>query len=172
MRVVLRDFAARGLPPETGRRRPATPCGASSAPSCAVPGRTSCPHLRAELLEHGGLLLLDGLDEVPEADQRRAQVKQAVQGFVAAFPQLRVLVTSRTYAYQKQDWKLHGFAEAVLAPFGAGADPRCSSTAGTRTSPSGAAPAAEDAQGGPTLLKPRHRAQRRACASWPSGRCC
>ncbi len=63
------------------------------------------------------MILLDGLDEVPDADQRREQVKAAVQGFAEDFPSCRILVTSRTYAYQRQDWKLDGFAEVVLSPF-------------------------------------------------------
>ena len=63
--------------------------------------------------------MLDGLDEVPDANQRRGQVKSAVEQFAAAFPRVRVLVTSRTYAYQQQEWKLNGFAEAGLAPFSA-----------------------------------------------------
>jgi len=45
------------------------------------------------------------------------QVKTAVEQFAATFPKVRILVTSLTYAYQKQDWKLTGFHEAVLAPF-------------------------------------------------------
>jgi predicted NACHT family NTPase len=59
--------------------------------------------LRVELLNNGGLLLLDGLDAVPEADRRREQVKSAVERFVAVFPRVRVLVTSRTCVYQRQD---------------------------------------------------------------------
>jgi formylglycine-generating enzyme required for sulfatase activity len=73
--------------------------------------------LRDELERTGDLLLLDGLDEVPEADQRRVQVKTAVEQFATLFPRVRILVTSRTYAYQCQDWKLRSFAEAGLAPF-------------------------------------------------------
>jgi formylglycine-generating enzyme required for sulfatase activity len=118
MRVVLREFVARGLPHTS---QPTTVPGDSlwrfitaELPETLRPFESS---LRQKLLRTGGLLLLDGLDEVPEADQRRVQVKTAVEQFAAAFPKVRVLVTSRTYAYQRQDWKLRGFAEAVLAPF-------------------------------------------------------
>ena len=118
LRVVLREFVARGLPHTS---QPATVLSDSlwqfiiaELPETLRPFE---PSLRQQLLRTGGLLLLDGLDEVPEADQRRVQVKTAVEQFAAAFPKVRVLVTSRTYAYQRQDWKLRGFAEAVLAPF-------------------------------------------------------
>src|SRR6185503_20722174 len=46
--------------------------------------------------------------------------KHAVEDFGRSFKKCRILVTSRTYAYQKQDWRLPGFAEAVLAPFSPG----------------------------------------------------
>jgi formylglycine-generating enzyme required for sulfatase activity len=119
VRVVLREFVARGLP-RAGENAPVNGDWLWRFIIAELPEtlRDFAKTLRDELLGRGGLLLLDGLDEVPEADERRAQVKAAVEGFAAAFPRVRALVTSRTYAYQKQDWKLDHFSEAVLAPFG------------------------------------------------------
>jgi len=54
---------------------------------------------------------------VPAAEARREQIIHLIRQVKAAFPKARVLVTSRTYAYRKQDWALDGFAAAVLAPF-------------------------------------------------------
>jgi hypothetical protein len=114
MRVVLREFVAHGLLP-AGRTVDVT----SDTLWRYIVGefpetlRSFEKPLRDELLNHGGLLLLDGLDEVPEADQRRAHVKAAVERFTAPFPRLHVLVTSRTHAYQRQDWKLNGFAACL-----------------------------------------------------------
>ncbi len=120
VRVVLRDFAARGLPPagQAAAARHLWEFIAAELKSAALADYER--PLARELLKQGGLLLLDGLDEVPEAERRREQIKQAVEDFGKAFPRCRVLVTSRTYAYQQQAWRLRGFVETVLAPFGAG----------------------------------------------------
>lgn len=115
--ITLRDFAARSLP-ATDQRATAehlwqfiiTELSAAALADFAS-------YLRKELLEVGGLLLLDGLDEVPEAQLRRSQLKQAIEDFAATFPRCRILVTSRTYAYQKQGWRLSGFEDTELAPF-------------------------------------------------------
>ncbi len=116
VRIVLRDLAARGLP------APGEPVGGDAlwsfiAAELGESLQAYAPYLKQELLERGGLILLDGLDEVPDAHQRRAQVKQVVSGFASEFPRCRFLVTSRTYAYQRQDWKLDAFTEVVLSPF-------------------------------------------------------
>ena len=120
VRIILRDFAARGLPP-AGQRATAQHLWQFIAGELAPHELSAYAEpLQKELREKGGLLLLDGLDEVPEALQRRAQIKQAVEDFSASFPRCRILVTSRTYAYQQQDWRLPQFSEAVLAPFSSG----------------------------------------------------
>jgi predicted NACHT family NTPase len=116
VRVVLRDLAARGLPASVQRVSGDVLWGFIVSELGETLAEYA-PYLKAELVERGGLILLDGLDEVPDAHQRREQVKQAVQDFAACFPRCRFLVTSRTYAYQRQDWKLAHFAEVVLSPF-------------------------------------------------------
>ena len=77
-------------------------------------------HLQKELREVGGILLLNGLDEVPDAELRRLQIKQAVEDFAKTYPCCRIMATSRTYAYQKEDWRLTGFTESILSPFNKG----------------------------------------------------
>lgn len=120
VRVILRDLAARGLPP-VGQKATASHLWqfiAAELDTCTLDKYT--PHLLRELREKGGVILLDGLDEVPEADARRVQIKEMVVEFAAAFPRCRLLITSRTYAYQKQDWRLPDFEEVLLAPFSRG----------------------------------------------------
>ncbi|RIK53555.1 MAG: hypothetical protein DCC57_08170 [Chloroflexi bacterium] len=119
VRIVLRNFAATGLPPVG---KPATAkhlwrfiCGELAT---ATLGEFAKP-LKKHLRDRGGLILLDGLDEVPEADARRTQIKQAVDSFARAFGKCRFLVTSRTYAYQNEAWALEDFASTELACFNA-----------------------------------------------------
>ncbi|KPA10505.1 signal transduction protein [Candidatus Magnetomorum sp. HK-1] len=78
------------------------------------------PVLKKELQDNGCLVLLDGLDEVPEAHQKRDHIKQIIESFCHTYPNCRILVTSRIYAYQKQQWRLSDFKEAILANFSKG----------------------------------------------------
>ena len=114
VRVILRDFAARGLPPAG---TPATAQHLWVFIEAELAHKEYGPYLKKRMLKKGALMLFDGLDEVPEAHQRRKQIKEAILSFKSAYPNCRMLVTSRTYAYQKQDWQLPDFAVAVLAPF-------------------------------------------------------
>ncbi|MCL6591483.1 MAG: SUMF1/EgtB/PvdO family nonheme iron enzyme [Firmicutes bacterium] len=115
VRIILRDFAASGLLGPTAGH-----LWRFIQRELEIHGHEAFYEpLHRELVNRGGLILLDGLDEVPELESR-PQIKQAVEDFAKANPQCRILVTSRTYAYQKQDWKLTGFAEAILIPFSDG----------------------------------------------------
>jgi predicted NACHT family NTPase len=77
--------------------------------------------LRDYLHESGrALLILDGLDEVPQAEQSRVQLCEVVAAFTQRYEGCRVLVTSRPYAYEEGSaWRLDhaGFNDASLAPF-------------------------------------------------------
>ena len=114
VRVILRDFAARGLPAKGE-------AGTAESLWRFLEGELEratmadyAPYLKQTIQRDGGLILLDGLDEVPEAEGRRQQILETVQDFAATFKPCRFLVTCRTYAYQHQKWRLPGFSEAVL----------------------------------------------------------
>lgn len=79
------------------------------------------PFLQAQVMESGGLFLLDGLDEVPEADRRRQCLLQAIQDLAGNLPEKsRVLLTARPYAYADPKWRLPKFGLLALAPFDEG----------------------------------------------------
>ncbi|HYH47376.1 MAG TPA: SUMF1/EgtB/PvdO family nonheme iron enzyme [Thermoanaerobaculia bacterium] len=121
VQVVLRDFAAQGLP-AAGEPGTADHLWQFIAKTLGEARFGAfVPVLERELREQGGLLLLDGFDEVPDAGERRERLKQVVESFARSFGRCRILVTSRPYAYQKLDWRLaEDFAEAVLAPWNDG----------------------------------------------------
>jgi formylglycine-generating enzyme required for sulfatase activity len=117
--VVLRDLAAQ-LPND------GTAVGADNVWQyiCGLLKTASqfefAPALKDTLREGKALVMFDGLDEVPDAHQRREQIKKVVLDFAESFSHCRILVTSRTYAYTEQAWKLPGFVDAELSPFGMG----------------------------------------------------
>lgn len=71
--------------------------------------------LRAELLERGGVLILDGLDEVTDANGLRDRVRECIVEFAGNVPKCRIIVTCRTYAYPASPLK--DFAAHPLLPF-------------------------------------------------------
>ncbi len=120
VRVILRDFAARGLPTDGSTATASHLWRFISSELEAAALNDFVPILHKELMNQCGLILLDGLDEVPDADSQRTQIKHAIEDFADTFLHCRILVTSRTYAYQHQEWRLNGFTASVLAPFSKG----------------------------------------------------
>jgi len=117
IRVVLRDYAARGLPEGKGLWEF---IGEELARVETRDGPLSeCLLVLQEHLERedGAILLLDGVDEVPEAHRYRLRLKEAVEQFARDFPHCRILVTSRPYAYQDLQAHLARFEVRTLAPF-------------------------------------------------------
>ena len=74
--------------------------------------------LRRLCADGEAILLLDGLDEAPQAadPRRRRQIKALVASLVDTYPDLRIIITSRPHAYRRGEWPLSDFGRAELEP--------------------------------------------------------
>jgi len=82
--------------------------------------REYVPMLKERFREKGGMVLFDGLDEIPDPDQSCPRLKAVIEDMATCYPKCRIVVTSRPYAYQNPKWQLREFAQATLAPFSEG----------------------------------------------------
>ena len=70
------------------------------------------------ICEQPSVVLLDGLDEVPESNERRKCLLSAIQDFLSCLKMgSRVLITARPYAYAQKDWNLLHFHSLAIASF-------------------------------------------------------
>ena len=112
VRIVLREYAARGLP----RKQSVWQFMAAELSRESVDLAGFVPQLQTRLTQDGGILLLDGLDEVDKATELRQRLKENIELFARDFPKVRMVVTSRPYAYGS-GWELDSFQVTRLLPF-------------------------------------------------------
>jgi formylglycine-generating enzyme required for sulfatase activity len=117
--VILRDFAARGLPADAQQGTAHTLWSfiRTELHEHLPGGPAYSRYLEQHLLQNGGLVLCDGLDEVPDTEGLRQQVKEAIADFAASLPRCRFVVTCRPYAYRDPSRRLDGYQQITLAPF-------------------------------------------------------
>lgn len=112
VRVILREYAARGL----SKRQPIWEFIAAELSRDSVALAGFVPHLKTQLQQNGGILLLDGLDEIDKAAEIRDRLKNNIELFARDYPKVRIVVTSRPYAYGS-GWELNAFQVTRLLPF-------------------------------------------------------
>ena len=62
-------------------------------------------HLKQKLIDDGGIIFFDGLDEVSETDEakKRSLIREAIVAFADPLAACQVIVTCREYAYKEKD---------------------------------------------------------------------
>ncbi|MTE21901.1 NACHT domain-containing protein [Streptomyces sp. TRM43335] len=91
-----------------------TPDGFLSAVGCPLADVQPTGWLDRVLRSGRGLILIDGIDEVPESERQEA--RRWLQDLIGSYPDNRWLVTSRPSAV-REDWLVgDGFTELDLAP--------------------------------------------------------
>ncbi|MBM3131313.1 MAG: NACHT domain-containing protein, partial [Chloroflexi bacterium] len=122
LRLILREVAAQHIPPNASKGNAPMIWNALRSDLTARLGADAAnavfSDLQKRLLRDGGFILLDGLDEVPATDQRRARLLEALLDFAAQMPAAsRIVVTARPYAYADPKWHLPKFETLILSSF-------------------------------------------------------
>ena len=121
VRIILRDFSVSEFFPDKKEIADAHQILSFIESSLVSSGCSDYFIILKERMRQGSVLVMfDGLDEVPKADDRRKQILQCIEGFANSFSKCRLLVTCRPYAYQDKQWRLRGFSDTRLADFGRG----------------------------------------------------
>lgn len=121
LRIILRDFAVSSHFPkvdEEGETKHIIDFIRADLENKGFSGYY--PVLEQRLRRYGGLVMLDGLDEVSKAGERRERLIHCISAFSKTFDKVRLLVTCRPYAYEQDEWRRRGFKAAALANFGPG----------------------------------------------------
>lgn len=121
LRIILRDFASSNHFPEPQQTGSALQL--SHFINKDLTGKNCAAYfeiLEQRLRDGKVLVLLDGLDEVSQAGERRKQLKQCIEEFYKSYSNNRFLVTARPYAYEQKKWQLRDFTETRLANFSRG----------------------------------------------------
>ncbi|MDR4514741.1 hypothetical protein, partial [Nitrosomonas sp.] len=118
LRIILRDFSASASFPNDHDQPEAHHLLEFLQSDLKRKGCEAYFQVLEEHLRNGqALVMLDGLDEVPQAGDRRKHLVACIDGFVKSFGTCRYLVTCRPYAYREREWQLPGFASGKLAAF-------------------------------------------------------
>ncbi|MCX7099594.1 MAG: SUMF1/EgtB/PvdO family nonheme iron enzyme [Methylococcales bacterium] len=121
VRIILRDFVSSVHFPQTDGQVTAKAVLNFIELMLRDNNKESFFPILKKCLDDGKVLVMfDGLDEVPEAGQRRTVMKNCITAFYTAHDQNHFLVTVRPYAYEQPEWKLKEFKETMLANFSRG----------------------------------------------------
>lgn len=72
--------------------------------------------LKHHLVSGGGILLLDGFDEISGTQFDEQGFTEVLEHVIADYPKCRIVITSRRYAYKKSVWRKMNFVSSSIAP--------------------------------------------------------
>lgn len=118
LRIILRDFSSSVHFPAEQDKADACHLMAFLHQQLKLADCQNYADILQQRLRAGKVLVMfDGLDEVPQAGDRRKRLVACIEGFAKTYADCRLLVTCRPYAYRDPQWHIRGFAVSHLAPF-------------------------------------------------------